>query len=78
MHKGVDIGLSYGTPVRAAQAGKVTRAGSFGAYGLCVDINHGNGVTTRYAHMSKISVKVGQKVTKGQQVGKPSLPPRPR
>lgn len=70
LHKGLDIARSYGSPIQAAQAGKITRASWFGAYGLCVEISHGNGVVTRYAHMSSISVKVGQSVAQGQLIGK--------
>lgn len=66
MHEGVDIAVSSGTPVRAAAAGKVTFAGWNGAYGYLVKISHGNGVETRYAHNSKILVKVGQAVSSGQ------------
>ncbi|GAB6179213.1 peptidoglycan DD-metalloendopeptidase family protein [Desulfotomaculum defluvii] len=70
MHTGVDLAKSYGTPVGAYNSGSVVRAGWYGAYGNCVDINHGNGVVTRYAHLSTISVNVGQSVEKGQSIGK--------
>lgn len=69
-HQGIDIARSYGTAIEAAGAGKVIRAGWFGGYGLCVEINHGNGVVTRYAHMSSVGVKVGQTVQRGQFIGK--------
>ncbi|WP_003544219.1 M23 family metallopeptidase [Desulfotomaculum nigrificans] len=70
MHTGVDLAGAYGAPIRAAQAGKVIRAGWYGGYGNCVDISHGNGVVTRYAHMSSIGVMVGQTVSKGQVIGR--------
>lgn len=70
MHTGVDIAKAYGTTVGAYNSGRVVRAGWYGAYGNCVDINHGNGVVTRYAHLSSINVKVGQTVDKDQNIGK--------
>lgn len=69
-HKGIDIGVSVGTDVFASKAGTVTRAGSFGGYGNCVDIDHGNGWSTRYGHLSKILVKKGDTVTQGQVIAK--------
>lgn len=62
MHTGVDLMAPYGAPVKAAAAGTVTRAEHAVAYGRVVDIRHDNGITTRYAHMSKINVKVGERV----------------
>jgi len=69
-HSGVDIAASYGSPVVAAESGTVTRAGYYGGYGLCIDINHGGGVVTRYAHLSSAAVKPGQKVERGQFIGR--------
>lgn len=69
MHEGVDLGAAYGSPVVAADSGKVIRAGWYGNYGKCVDISHGNGIVTRYAHLSKIKVKVGQQVKRNQVIG---------
>lgn len=66
LHAGIDIGKPIGSAVKASAAGTVTRAGSAGDYGILVEINHGNGWVTRYAHNS--SVKVGQKVSKGQTI----------
>ena len=68
MHNGLDIAVSTGTPVRAAADGKVTFAGWNGGYGILVIIDHGNGVETRYAHNSRLNVKVGQRVERGQTV----------
>ncbi|HOP45878.1 MAG TPA: peptidoglycan DD-metalloendopeptidase family protein [Coprothermobacter proteolyticus] len=68
-HTGLDIANSCGTPVYAAGKGVVIQAGRDGSYGLSVIISHGNGYTTRYAHLSSIAVKVGQTVLKGDYVG---------
>ena len=66
---GVDIGASYGATIVAADGGTIITAGSVSGYGNCVVINHGNGITTLYGHMSSIAVSVGQKVSKGQTIG---------
>lgn len=68
MHRGIDIAASVGTPIKAADGGKVTEAGWAGTYGYMVEIDHGNGFKTRYAHASKLLVKVGDKVYKGQHI----------
>ncbi|NLY77107.1 MAG: peptidoglycan DD-metalloendopeptidase family protein [Tissierellia bacterium] len=68
MHYGLDIATSVGTPIKAADGGKVTYAGYRGSYGYLVEINHGNGYVTRYAHCNSISVKAGQRVAKGQVI----------
>ncbi len=65
-HHGIDIPSRIGTPVRATAEGTVTIAGPRGGYGLLVEINHGNGYRTRYGHNSRLAVRVGQKVKKGQ------------
>jgi murein DD-endopeptidase MepM/ murein hydrolase activator NlpD len=70
MHSGVDFRAPTGTPVLATGDGKVTKAGRKGGYGKVVIIQHNNGLVTRYAHLSKITVKVGQDVTMGEPVGK--------
>ena len=67
-HKGVDWGCSTGTTVRAARAGVVTHAGWSNGYGYCVYINHGDGVVTKYAHLSKITVSSGQYVSQGDKI----------
>jgi murein DD-endopeptidase MepM/ murein hydrolase activator NlpD len=69
VHEGLDMGAPYGTPVYATGAGRVTLAESYDRYGLSVDIDHGNGFTTRYAHLSQIKVQVGQRVTRATVVG---------
>lgn len=69
LHAGCDIGASYGTSIYAAAGGTVILAGWNGGYGNCVMINHGNGYTTLYAHMSSIAVSSGQSVSMGQTIG---------
>lgn len=68
MHRGLDIAASYGSAIKSADAGTVSFAGYQGSYGYMVEINHGNGFVTRYAHASKLLVKKGAKVTKGQHI----------
>jgi len=68
-HKGVDLVKPWGTPVRAAHAGKISFAGWNGGYGVSVEINH-SGAMTRYAHLSREYVSVGQWVAKGQVIGR--------
>ena len=67
-HTGIDINGVTGQPIVAAQSGTVASAGWAGSYGYCVVIDHGNGVATRYAHASKLMVKVGSNVSKGQNI----------
>lgn len=69
MHNGIDFSAKIGTPIIASGDGKVTRAGRAGGFGNLVVIEHGNGYETYYGHMSKIEVKVGDDVERGQQIG---------
>jgi murein DD-endopeptidase MepM/ murein hydrolase activator NlpD len=69
MHPGFDLAAPKGTPVGAAAAGKVVSAGVAGGYGNLIIVDHGNGYTTRYGHLSAIDVKVGDQVTPGQIIG---------
>jgi len=69
LHTGIDIGVSYGTPIKAAAAGTVILAQTYGGYGNATAIDHGGGMSTLYGHQSKIIVKVGQKVAMGQVIG---------
>ncbi len=69
LHAGIDLGAGTGTPIAAAAGGTVISAGWLGGYGNSVIINHGNGVTTLYAHQSKISVSNGQQVGQGEVIG---------
>lgn len=68
-HDGMDFAAPIGTPVYATGDGTVTKAGWHNAYGNCIDINHGYSYTTRFAHLSKINVVVGQKVKRGDVIG---------
>jgi len=68
-HKGTDFGCPYGTQVRSAGDGVVVRASYWGHYGNYVMIKHNNDYSTAYAHLSKMKVKVGQRVRQGQPIG---------
>lgn len=69
MHEGLDIAGSEGTPIAAATAGTVIQAGWYGGYGNLVVIDHGNGLSTAYAHQSRLAVSAGQSVSQGQVIG---------
>lgn len=68
MHRGLDIAARTGTAIKAADGGKVVFTGRKGAYGNLVEIDHGNGYVTRYAHCSTINVRSGDRVYKGQVI----------
>jgi murein DD-endopeptidase MepM/ murein hydrolase activator NlpD len=68
MHEGIDIGCAYGAPNRAAAAGTVIHSGWLGGYGNLVVIDHGNGLSTAYAHATSLLVGVGQSVAQGETV----------
>ena len=70
LHTGIDFRGEVGDPVRATAAGTVTAAGWSGGYGKMVEIDHGNGLSTRYGHLSQISVDIGDKIRVGQTVGR--------
>ena len=70
MHTGLDFRAEYGAPVRSSGAGQVIAAESAGGYGNMVEIDHGNGLSTRYAHLSTIAVAVGQAVEAGAVLGR--------
>ena len=69
MHAGIDFRGPVGTPVRAAAAGRVITADVTGGYGNLVEVEHGQGIVTRYAHLSAFNVAPGQTVTPGTIVG---------
>lgn len=69
MHTGLDFRAATGDPVRATANGKVVSSGWSGGYGRMVEIDHGNGLSTRYGHLSDINVKVGDSVRIGQVIG---------
>ncbi len=68
MHEGIDIAGASGTPIAASASGTVILAGWSGGYGNLVVIDHGNGLSTAYAHNSSLSVSVGQSVSQGQVI----------
>ena len=69
LHAGIDIPGRYGTPVMASDSGMVRFAGRAGGYGLMVELDHGNGIATRYAHLSRLVVSSGMAVARGDMVG---------
>jgi murein DD-endopeptidase MepM/ murein hydrolase activator NlpD len=68
MHRGIDLANSTGTNIYAADGGRVTFAGYKGSYGYMIEVNHENGYITRYAHNSKLLVKSGERVYRGQHI----------
>lgn len=68
-HPGIDISADLGSPVVAAGAGRVVFAGTNSGYGRMVEIDHGDGYTSRYAHLGSIQVRVGAQVSRGDQIG---------
>ena len=70
LHTGIDIGADYGDAIRAADGGVVIHADWMGGYGNAVIIDHGNGISTLYAHNSQLLVDEGQTVAKGQTVAR--------
>lgn len=67
-HNGVDLAAGHGTPIYAIYDGVVTRASRYSGYGKCVDIKHKNGYASRYGHLSRMVVRLGSKVRKGQLI----------
>jgi murein DD-endopeptidase MepM/ murein hydrolase activator NlpD len=70
MHTGLDFRGNTGEPIRATASGTVTVAGWSGGYGRMIEIDHGNGLSTRYGHLSQIDVTVGQSIKIGQIIGR--------
>lgn len=68
-HYGIDIGAPYGSTFRAAAAGRVAFVGYRGSYGILIEVDHGAGFRTRYAHAGKVLVSAGQRVKAGQRLG---------
>ncbi len=68
-HEGIDISGDFGTPVVATAQGKVTMASYYGSFGLAIQIEHENGMTTLFGHLAKIYVKAGEEVRRGQKIG---------
>jgi murein DD-endopeptidase MepM/ murein hydrolase activator NlpD len=69
LHTGIDFSASIGAPANASADGVVIFAGTHGAHGKMVEIDHGHGLVTRYGHLSKMHVKVGESVKRGQPIG---------
>nr|WP_223217224.1 M23 family metallopeptidase [Rhizobium cauense] len=69
LHSGIDFRFAPGEKVRPTAPGKVIAAGWTGGYGNMVEVDHGNGISTRYGHMSEILVRVGDKVDRGEVIG---------
>src|SRR3546814_4033078 len=69
MHAGIDFAAHYGSPIYAATDGFVSYAGRHGGHGNYVRLEHGNGLATGYAHMSRIAASPGQRVRQGQVIG---------
>jgi len=70
MHSGIDFAASRGTPVLAAGGGTVLKASRSGGYGLLIELDHGNNITSRYAHLSTLNVIVGDTVETGEMIGR--------
>ncbi|MCJ9674636.1 M23 family metallopeptidase, partial [Neorhizobium sp. SHOUNA12B] len=70
LHAGIDFQASTGDDVKSTGSGKVISAGAASGYGNMVEIDHGQGITTRYGHMSKILVKEGDEVAAGEVIGR--------
>lgn len=69
MHAGIDFAAAYGSPIYAATDGVVSYSGRHGGHGNYVRLEHGNGLATGYAHMSRIAARYGQRVRQGQVIG---------
>ncbi|MDT8341586.1 MAG: M23 family metallopeptidase [Longimicrobiales bacterium] len=69
VHRGVDIGVPTGTPVHAMAGGRVRFAGVQGGFGNAVWVDHGGGVLSLYAHLSRLDVATGQAISSGQRLG---------
>jgi murein DD-endopeptidase MepM/ murein hydrolase activator NlpD len=72
MHSGLDFAAEQGAPVEATQAGKVAFMGERSGYGTVVEVDHGSGVQTLYAHLSALNdaIKVGDRITAGTELGR--------
>ena len=70
LHRGVDIGVAVGTPVRPMLNGRVRFAGTMSGYGQVIWVDHGEDVLTVYAHLSEIAVEAGQEVSRGTVIGR--------
>src|SRR4029450_4674264 len=73
VHLGFDLAVTANVPIKAAQRSVIVHAAYLGIYGNCVVIDHGMGVQSLYGHLSSIGVKVGDKVEKGQVIGRSGM-----
>ena len=69
MHKGIDIGTAWGTPIHAPADGTITFAGRSGGYGNFIKLSHGGGIETHYGHLSRFATRPGQHVSRGEVIG---------
>lgn len=69
MHKGIDLGAAWGTPIHAPADGVITFAGRGGGYGNLLKMSHGGGIATVYGHLSRFATQAGQHVSRGQVIG---------
>lgn len=67
-HEGIDVAAPMGAPIVAPAAGVISKVGRETGYGLVVEVDHGNGIVTKYAHCSRITVRRGQRVTRGEEI----------
>lgn len=70
LHAGIDYAAPYGTSILASAGGRVRRAGPYGSFGNTVEIDHGDGLVTRYGHLSRILVRVGDPLLPGQPIAR--------
>lgn len=70
LHKGIDLATPVGQPVTASKSGRVLFSGDSQGYGLCVEVLHPDGLSTRYAHLSELDAEVGDWVMRDQRIGK--------
>ncbi|MBR3124566.1 MAG: peptidoglycan DD-metalloendopeptidase family protein [Mogibacterium sp.] len=68
LHEGMDLAAPTGTPIHASDGGKIIKANYWSGHGLCVEVDHGNGVVTRYSHCSAVFVSIGDLVYQGQHI----------
>ncbi len=68
LHEGIDLAAPTGTPIYASDGGKIIKANYWSGHGLCVEIDHGNGIITRYSHCSRVLVSIGDLVYQGQHI----------
>ena len=69
LHKGIDIGAAWGTPIHAPADGTIAFAGRAGGYGNLIKMSHGSGVQTVYGHLSRFATHGGERVSRGQVIG---------